>query len=84
LGGADYGWGLLITSVLFAGSNGLIAVDSQLHAQIVLPAAIAPFIASLVSGWARERTDSVWPSVAGHNLSNVVIPVATFVARVIH
>jgi membrane protease YdiL (CAAX protease family) len=84
LGGAEYGWGLLITSVLFAGSNGLIAVDSQLHAHIVLPAAIAPFMASLVSGWARERTDSVWPSVVGHNLSNVVIPIATFVARVIH
>ncbi len=81
LGGAEFGWGLLITSVLFAGSNGLIAVDSRLHARIVLPAAIAPFIASLVSGWVRERTDSIWPSVVGHNLSNIVIPVATLVAR---
>jgi len=44
-------WGLLIMSVLFAGANGLVAVDRQLHARIVLPAAIAPFIASLVSGW---------------------------------
>lgn len=84
LGGAEFGWGLLITSVLFAGSNGLIAVDRQLHAHIVLPAAIAPFIASLVSGWVRERTDSVWPSVVGHNVSNLVIPVTTLIARFIH
>jgi hypothetical protein len=52
-------------------------VDKQLHARIVLQAAIAPFLLSLVSGWIRERTDSVWPCVFGHNLSNVVIPFAT-------
>ena len=83
-GGAQFGWGLLITAVLFAGANGLVAVDDQLHARIVLPAAIAPFIASLVSGWVRERTNSVWPSVFGHNLSNILIPVATFVSRSLH
>jgi membrane protease YdiL (CAAX protease family) len=83
-GGAKFGWGLLITSVLFAGANGLVAVDDQLHARIVLPAAIAPFIAGLVSGWMRERANSVWPSVFGHNLSNIIIPVATFVSRSIH
>lgn len=83
-GGAHFGWGLLITAVLFAGANGLVAVDDQLHAHLVLPAAIAPFLMSLVSGWMRERTDSVWPSVFGHNLSNIVIPVATFVSRFIH
>ncbi len=84
LGGAEFGWGLLITSVLFAGANGLVAVDSQLHARIVLPAAIAPFMLSLVSGWVRERTNSVWPSVFGHNLSNIVIPVATLISRSVH
>ena len=83
-GGARFGWGLLITSVLFAGANGLVIVDSQLHTRIVLPAAIAPFIVSLVSGWVRERTNSVWPSVFGHNLSNIVIPVATLMSRAIH
>jgi membrane protease YdiL (CAAX protease family) len=77
LASAEFGWGLIISSVLFAGANGLIAVDAQLHAYIVLPAAIAPFMMSLVSGWIRERTDSVWPSVIGHNLSNVVIPFAS-------
>jgi len=83
-GGAQFGWGLLITSVLFAGANGLVAVDSQLHARIAIPAAMAPFMLGVVSGWVRERTNSVWPSVFGHNLSNIVIPIATLVSRSIH
>lgn len=74
---AECGWGLIVTAILFAGSNGLVVVDSQLHARIVLYAAIAPFLLSLVSGWIRERADSIWPSVFGHNLSNIVIPLAT-------
>jgi membrane protease YdiL (CAAX protease family) len=77
LANAEFGWGLIVSTVLFAGSNGLVAVDPQLHARIVPHAAIAPFMMSLVSGWIRERTDSVWPSVFGHNLSNIVIPLAT-------
>lgn len=83
-GGAEVGWALLITSVLFAGANGLVVVDNQLHARIVLSAAIAPFMLSLVSGWVRERTNSIWPSVFGHNLSNIVIPVATLFSRPIY
>lgn len=77
LADAEFGWGLIISAILFAASNGLVAVDPQLHARIVFQAAIAPFMMSLVSGWIRERTDSVWPSVFGHNLSNIVIPFAT-------
>jgi membrane protease YdiL (CAAX protease family) len=60
---AEFGWGMIMTAIL--------------HARIVLQAEIAPFLLSLVSGWIRERTDSVWPCVFGHNLSNVVIPFAT-------
>jgi membrane protease YdiL (CAAX protease family) len=71
----------VITSVLFAGANGLVVVDNQLHAHIVLLAAIAPFMLGLVSGWVRERTNSIWPSVFGHNLSNIVVPVSTLVSR---
>ena len=74
---AEFGWGLIVTAILFAGANGLVVVDPQLHGRIVLHAAIAPFLLSLVSGWVRERTDSIWPSVFGHNLSNIVIPLAT-------
>ena len=80
LGGAHFGWGLIIASILFAASNGLVAVDSELHYRIVIPAAIAPIMLSLVSGWVRERSNSVWPSVFGHNLSNLVIPLATLFA----
>lgn len=77
LANAEFGWGLIISAMLFAGSNGLVAVDPQLHARIVPQAAIAPVLLSLVSGWVRERTDSVWPCVFGHNLSNIVIPFAS-------
>jgi len=77
LANAEFGWGLIIGAILFAGSNGLVAVDPQLHARIVLHAAIAPVMLSFVSGWVRERTNSVWPCVFGHNLSNIVIPVAS-------
>ena len=80
LANAEFGWGLIVTAILFAGSNGLVSVDAQLHASIVLPAAIAPVLSSLVSGWVRERTDSIWLCVLGHNLSNVVIPVASLFA----
>jgi membrane protease YdiL (CAAX protease family) len=77
LANAEFGWGLIVTAILFAGSNGLVAVDPQLHPRIVLSAAIAPVMLSFVSGWVRERTDSVWPSVFGHNLSNIVIPIGS-------
>lgn len=80
LANAECGWALVITAILFAGSNGLVAVDPQLHPRIVLPAAIAPVMLSFVSGWVRERADSVWPSVFGHNLSNIVIPVVSRLA----
>ena len=80
LAGAEFGWGLVITSILFAGFNGLMRVDAAFHPSIIPAAAIAPLLSSLVSGWVRERTDSVWPSVVGHNLSNIVIPVATLFA----
>jgi membrane protease YdiL (CAAX protease family) len=78
---AQFGWGLIITAVLFAGANGLFAIDAHLHPRVVVYAAIAPLMLSLVAGWVRERTDSVWPCVFGHNLSNMVIPVATLLLR---
>jgi membrane protease YdiL (CAAX protease family) len=81
---AEFGWGLVVTAILFAASNGLVAVDPHLHPRIVLPAAIAPVMSSFVSGWVRERTGSVWLSVFGHNLSNIVIPVGSLLLRVMH
>jgi hypothetical protein len=75
--GAELGWGLIVPAVLFSGVNGLVLIDNHLHARIDVPAAIAPFLMSLVSGWVRERSDGVWPSIIGHNLSNIVVPLAT-------
>jgi membrane protease YdiL (CAAX protease family) len=77
LANVEFGWGLIVTAILFAGSNGLVVVDPQLRPHIVLPAAIAPVLLSLLSGWVRERTDSIWPCVFGHNLSNIVIPIGS-------
>ncbi len=77
LAGASLGWGLVVTSILFAGFNGLVDVDAQLHARILPLAAIAPLMSSLVAGWVRERSGSIWPCVIGHNLSNLVVPVAS-------
>jgi hypothetical protein len=35
LASGEFGWSLIITAVLFSGSNGLVAVDPQLHARII-------------------------------------------------
>ncbi len=80
LAGAELGWGLVVTAILFAGFNGLVDVDAELHARIRPFAAIAPLMSSLVAGWVRERTDSVWLCVLGHNLTNLVIPLASLFA----
>lgn len=48
LADVEFGWGLIISAILFAGFNGLVAVDSELHARLVPHAAIAPFMLSLV------------------------------------
>jgi membrane protease YdiL (CAAX protease family) len=74
---AKFGWSLLITTLLFAAANGLLSVDSQLHPHASLVRGVAPMISGLVAGWVRERTDSVWPTVVGHNLFNLVIPLGS-------
>jgi len=83
LAGAPCGWGLVIAAVLFAGVNGLVGLDAQLHPRIALQAGIAPLLMSLVSGWVRERSNSIWPSVLGHNLSNLIIPGATALSAIV-
>ena len=74
LAGVEVGWGIVITALLFAGFNGLVNVDAELHVRVALPRAVAPFVMSLASGWIRGRSDSVWFCVLGHNLSNIVVP----------
>lgn len=78
---AEFGWSLLITTLLFAAANGLLSVDSQFHPHVSLARGIAPGISGLFAGWVRERTDSVWPTVIGHNLFNLIIPIGSLLVR---
>jgi hypothetical protein len=69
----------------------IIELSQRLHSMFVKQPAhekrrLLDFVVSNCSwkdGW-LTRTSSVWPSVFGHNLSNIVIPVATLVSRSIH
>ena len=81
---AQFGWALFVSTLLFATANGLLTVDSQLHAHLSLVRGIAPLISGLIAGWVRERTDSIWPTVVGHNLVNLVIPLGSLLAKAIH
>jgi hypothetical protein len=70
--GTRIGWGWVITSLLFMGVH-VVWVDKSLHPQFIWADGLGPLVGSLLGGWLRERTESVWPIVVGHNLSNVVI-----------
>ena len=74
--GARIGWGLLITSVLFAAGH-MVSVTQQLHIEFALDEAIGPLVGSLITGWLRERIESIWPLTVLHNLSNLLIPALT-------
>jgi membrane protease YdiL (CAAX protease family) len=78
---AKFGWSLPITSLLFAAANGLFSVDSELHVHIALIRGLPPFLSSLVACWVRERTDTIWPTVIGHNLFNLIIPLGTLLLK---
>lgn len=80
LSGARIGWGLLITSVLFAAGH-MVSVTRQLHIEFAFDEAIGPLIGSLITGWLRERVESVWPLTVLHNLSNILIPALTLLFR---
>lgn len=76
---AEFGWGLIITAVLFAAGH-VFSADRQLRLHITLAAGIGPLMGSFIAGWIRERTDTVWPEAIAHNLSNVLIPFASLFA----
>lgn len=69
LGGARVGWGFVVTTLLFATGH-LVFVDHQLHAHFSgISFAFAGVTGALLC-WVRERSGSVWPCVALHNLIN--------------
>lgn len=71
LWGAPLGWGWLITGILFW----------AMHAWRLTPGGGIAFYWQTLTmqlwiglglGWLRERTESIWPGVAAHNLVNLV------------
>ncbi|MDE2234980.1 MAG: CPBP family intramembrane metalloprotease [Gammaproteobacteria bacterium] len=69
--GARFGWGLVITSVMFGLLHGLDIHGFSVH-HIYWVEMIFAFVMGVVLAWLRERTGSVWPGVAFHNLANVM------------
>jgi membrane protease YdiL (CAAX protease family) len=76
IAGAEVGWGGLITAVLFAAMHA-IGVDraGSVHVEPLL--ALGPFVGGVFASWARARLDQIAPLIALHNLSNLIIPLAS-------
>jgi uncharacterized protein len=73
---ADVGWGLIVTTILFAAVHSVhVDRDGALHVYVLLAA--GPLVGGLLAGWARARIGSVVPVAVLHNLSNLMIPLAT-------
>lgn len=60
--GGKWGWAVIVTSVIFALGH-LVTIPN--------PARLAVFFPSLLFGWVRNRTDSIYPAVVLHALANV-------------
>jgi membrane protease YdiL (CAAX protease family) len=76
IAGAEVGWGGLVTAVLFAAVHG-VDVDraGSVHVEPLL--ALGPFVGGVFASWARARIDQLAPLIALHNLSNLIIPLAS-------
>lgn len=64
--GANVGWGLLISSVLFGLIHGIGFTGSQLQFQFNLVPIIKASIAGLTIGWLRECSGSLYPAIFLH------------------
>lgn len=62
--GGDVGPAVMVTSAIFALGH-LIAIPA--------PGRLAVFFPSILFGWLRSRTGTIWPPVVLHALSNVVL-----------
>ena len=66
LWGATVGWGLVISTVLFAAVH-VLRLDLS-----ITPAGVATIVVGFGLGWIRERTGSIVPAVVTHNLWNTL------------
>ena len=67
LGGFHLSWGILISSLLFGLTQGLL-LHEGLHLQINLLRILLAFIAALVAGMLKERSGSLVPAILFHAL----------------
>ena len=73
IGGAETGWALWLTTLIFGLLHGVAWADGGL--QINAPAIVLTGFAGFVAGWARERTGSLVVPVVFHNAFNVALSV---------
>jgi len=69
IGGAETGWGLWLTTLLFGLLHGVAWADGAL--QVEIPAIVLTGMIGFVAGWTRERTGSLVVPVFFHNIFNV-------------
>jgi membrane protease YdiL (CAAX protease family) len=65
--GAAFGWGAVLTAVLFSVAHGFL-FDPRLHFQFSFFSIVMTFIPAALLGWLRERTGTIWPGIIVHNL----------------
>ncbi len=70
--GVNFGWGLLITALVFAFAHSLIALEWW-HFAIFFPA--------LLFGYVREKTGTVTAPILLHALSNILMYILTYTYR---
>lgn len=69
--GANMGWGVVITSVLYGLIHGLFA-DTGFDIQLDLTKIVVTGLIAFVLAWTKERSGSLIPAILGHNLINFV------------
>ncbi len=69
--GANIGWGVIITSVLYGLIHGLFA-DTSFDIQVALTKIIVTGLIGFVLAWVKERSGSLVPAILGHNLLNFI------------
>jgi membrane protease YdiL (CAAX protease family) len=79
LWGAKVGWGWVLTAVLFGLCH--ILAPSGFGVRVSLLKGVFPLVFGLFVGWVRERSGSVWPGVAFHNVINAVPRLAKLAAH---
>ena len=67
-----FGWGLILTSILFGLAHGLY-FDKTWIFHFDFPIFIQTFFMGIIFGILREKSKSLIPSVICHNLSNLAI-----------